>query len=203
MTPSQHSERSPNTARHDAAKAVTVVISRRIKRGKEQEFERLNEAISAEAIHFPGYLGSTLFRPASSADPEYRIVFKFRSREDLEHWQQSPERNQYLDAIEDCLDAPDSTEVLSGLVAWFSLPGQNPVKPPPKYKMAIVAWLAIFPLITLIAGLLGPWLGQFPLIPRNLMTTVVVTLLMTYVLMPGLTRLLAFWLFPKRDRNQR
>ena len=192
-----------NNSTGAAEEAVTVVISRRIKSGREQEFERLSNALNQEAVKFPGFLGSTLLRPSGSSDPEYRIVFKFRAREDLERWQQAPVRNQYLDAIEDCLDAPDSTEVLSGLVAWFSLPGQNPVKPPPKYKMALVAWLAIFPLITLITWLLGPMLGQFPLIPRTLGMTIVVTLLMTYVLMPALTRLLAFWLYPKRDRSER
>ncbi|NVK40276.1 MAG: antibiotic biosynthesis monooxygenase [Oceanospirillaceae bacterium] len=186
-----------------AENAVTVVISRRIKKGKEKDFEHLNAAISREAVHFPGFLGTTLFRPASSEDPEYRIIFKFRTREDLDRWHHSAERHRYLDDIEACLDAPDKTEVLSGLVAWFSLPGQNPVQPPPKYKMAVVAWLAIFPLITLITWTLGPWLGRFPLVPRTLAMTVVVTLLMTYILMPALTRLLAFWLFPKRDRGER
>lgn len=198
----QPSDPSLNTTAA-AGDAVTVVISRRIKPGKEKAFEQLNSALSREAVHFSGFLGSTLFRPASSADPEYRIVFKFRSHEDLERWQHSPQRTQYLDAIEDCLDAPDSTEVLSGLVAWFSLPGQNPVKPPPKYKMAVVAWLAIFPLITLVSWLFGSTLGHIPLLPRTLLMTIPITLLMTYVLMPALTKLLAFWLFPKRDRDQR
>ncbi len=186
-----------------AGDAVTVVISRRIKPGKEKAFEQLNDAIGMEAVHFPGFLGSTLFRPASSADPEYRIVFKFRNRDDLERWQHSPERTQHLDALEACLDAPDSTEVLSGLVAWFSLPGQNPVKPPPKYKMAVVAWLAIFPLITLVSSLFGSTLSHIPLLPRTLLMTIPTTLLMTYVLMPALTRLMAFWLYPKRDRDER
>jgi antibiotic biosynthesis monooxygenase (ABM) superfamily enzyme len=198
----QPSDTSINTTTA-AGDAVTVVISRRIKPGKEKAFEQLNSAISREAVHFTGFLGSTLFRPASSADPEYRIVFKFRSREDLERWQHSPQRTQHLDAIEDCLDAPDSTEVMSGLVAWFSLPGQNPVKPPPKYKMAVVAWLAIFPLITLVSWLFGTTLSHIPLLPRTLLMTIPITLLMTYVLMPALTRLLASWLFPKRDRDER
>lgn len=202
----QHTPLPPDTninTTEAAGDAVTVVISRRIKPGREKAFEQLNNAISQEAVHFPGFLGSTLFRPASSADPEYRIVFKFRSHEDLERWQQSPQRTQYLDAIEDCLDAPDNTEVLSGLVAWFSLPGQNPVKPPPRYKMAVVAWLAIFPLITLVTWLLGEELSHIPLLLRTLLMTIPVTLLMTYVLMPSLTRLFAFWLFPKRERDER
>ncbi|GGO88441.1 antibiotic biosynthesis monooxygenase [Marinobacterium nitratireducens] len=200
----KYQEPTPKLNATEAAEnAITVVISRRIKKGKEKDFEQLNAALSREALQFPGFLGTTLFRPASSDDPEYRIIFKFRTREDFERWQHSAERHQYLDDIEQCLDAPDSTEVLSGLVAWFSLPGQNPVQPPPKYKMAVVAWLAIFPLITLITWGLGPWLGHLPLIPRTLGMTVVITLLMTYVLMPLLTRLLAFWLFPKQDRGER
>lgn len=156
MDPKQQDSTSELNATKAAEEAVTVVISRRIKKGKEKDFERLNAAMSREAVHFPGYLGTTLFRPASADDPEYRIIFKFRTREDYERWQHSTERNRYMNDIEACMDAPDSTEVLSGLVAWFSLPGQNPVQPPPKYKMAIVAWLAIFPLITLITWALGP-----------------------------------------------
>jgi len=33
--------------------------------------------------------------------------------------------------------------------------------------------------------------------------TIVVMLLMTYVLMPGMSRWFAFWLFPDKNRNVR
>ena len=36
----------------------------------------------------------------------------------------------------------------SGLDTWFTLPDMPaPVKPPPKWKMALVTWLALFPMV--------------------------------------------------------
>ena len=45
-----------------------------------------------------------------------------------------------------------------------------------------------------------PLLGEFAPIPRMLITVPVVVLAMTYVVMPGMVKLFARWLFP-RARN--
>lgn len=65
--------------------------------------------------------------------------------------------------------------------------------------MAIVTWLAVFPLITVILVLFGPLLGLLPMLLRTLVPTAVMVSLMTYVIMPRLTRLFSFWLYPDRD----
>jgi antibiotic biosynthesis monooxygenase (ABM) superfamily enzyme len=69
--------------------------------------------------------------------------------------------------------------------------------------MAIVTWLAVFPLITMIFVIFGPLLNQLPTLLRTLLRTLVLTAvmvtLMTYVIMPRLTRLLALWLYPDRE----
>jgi uncharacterized protein len=65
--------------------------------------------------------------------------------------------------------------------------------------MAIVTWLAVFPLITVILVLFGPLLGLLPMLLRTLVLTAVMVSLMTYVVMPRLTRLFSFWLYPDRD----
>ena len=79
---------------------LTVVISRQVKSGKETEFEALSAEMTTRASHFPGYLGATMFRPASADDPEYRIVFKFAGQAALSDWEQSPERLEVLQQIE-------------------------------------------------------------------------------------------------------
>ena len=56
---------------------VTVVISRRVKRGCEKAFEKFISGITASAMTFEGHLGTNVFRPSSPADNEYRIIFKF------------------------------------------------------------------------------------------------------------------------------
>jgi antibiotic biosynthesis monooxygenase (ABM) superfamily enzyme len=58
----------------------------------------------------------------------------------------------------------------------------------------VVVWLAIYPSITFVLWLVGPTIQGWPLAVRTLGLTVVVVPLMTFVLIPGIQRLLAPWL---------
>lgn len=194
---------SDQTLADNSINPVTVVISRRVIKGQEAEFERLSSQMTERAARYPGYLGASMFRPASSDDPEYRIIFKFSDDTTLSAWQQSSERAEILEQIEPLLIAPSQVETTSGIINWFTLPGHNPVKPPPKYKMTFVSWLALYPTVTIIFLLFGDLLAQVPLLLRTLLITAVVMVAMSYLLMPRFTRWFAFWLFPKRERNER
>jgi len=182
---------------------ITVVISRRVIKGQEARFEQLSSEMTCRASHYPGYLGADLFRPANPNDPEYRIIFKFADEQSLDAWQQSVERTELLEQIEPLLVMPSKVETMSGIINWFTLPGHNPVKPPPKYKMTIVSWLALYPTVTLIFFLFGEQLEQIPLLIRTFLVTAVVMVAMSYLLMPRFTRWFAFWLFPKREQGER
>jgi len=182
---------------------LTVVVSRRVKKGQESEFERLSSQMTKRAASFPGYLGATMFRPSSPEDPEYRIVFKFQDRDSLRKWEESEERTELLEQIEALLVQPSERETTSGIVTWFTLPGQNPVQPPPKWKMTVVSWLALYPAVTVVLALFGDLLAQIPLLIRTMLVTMVVMGLMSYVLMPRMTRWFSFWLFPRKNDNVR
>ena len=66
--------------------------------------------------------------------------------------------------------------------------------------MAVVTWLAVFPLATVVFMLLDPLLGGFPAVLRTLVFTLVMVSLMTYVVMPRMTRLFSFWLYQKKRK---
>lgn len=69
------------------------------------------------------------------------------------------------------------------------------MKPPKKWKMAIVIWLAIYPLITTIFALLGKQLILIEPLPlRTLIITVIAVPIMVFVLIPTLQKLLHNWL---------
>jgi uncharacterized protein len=88
------------------------------------------------------------------------------------------------------------TQFLTGLESWFTLPADPGASPPPPYKMALVTWALIFPLITAIVYFLGPTLAGIPLVPRLAITTAIAVPVMTWILMPRVTRLLRGWLYP-------
>lgn len=69
------------------------------------------------------------------------------------------------------------------------------MKPPKKWKMAIIIWLAIYPLITIIFALLGKQLIQIEPLPlRTLIITVIAVPIMVFILIPTLQKLLHNWL---------
>jgi antibiotic biosynthesis monooxygenase (ABM) superfamily enzyme len=67
---------------------------------------------------------------------------------------------------------------------------------PPRYKLALLTWVAAYPIITVILGLLGPELASWPLGLRTLVVSVLMVATLTWFVMPGLTRLLRPWLRP-------
>ena len=93
----------------------------------------------------------------------------------------------------------DAAQVKSGFETWFTLPSKPGEPAPPRYKMAIVTWLAVFPVVAVIFSLFGQWLNLLPTLVRTLVFTAVMVTLMTYVIMPRMTRLFSFWLYPDHD----
>jgi antibiotic biosynthesis monooxygenase (ABM) superfamily enzyme len=177
---------------------VTTTVTRRIKAGHEAAYEEFLAGISSAARAFPGYLGIEVFRPAPGASDEYRTVYRFDSVAHLRTWLNSEERAAWLARAEPHVAGPMRTQVLTGLEGWFTLSTRPGVAPPPPYKMALVTWVTIFPLITLVVVASAPLLGRLPLVVRLAVTTAVTVSLMTWVVMPRVTRLLHRWLYPSR-----
>jgi antibiotic biosynthesis monooxygenase (ABM) superfamily enzyme len=178
-----------------AGEPVTATVTRRVKAGHEAAYEEFLEGIIAAASRFPGYSGTEVFRP-DGAGGEYRIVYRFDSGDDLRRWLDSDEHTTWLERAEPHAASPMQTQFLTGLENWFTLPAQPGVRPPPPYKMAVLTWITIFPLITGLVVVLGPLLDGVALVPRLAITTGIAVPLMTWVVMPRVTRALRRWLYP-------
>ena len=179
---------------------VTVVITRRVKPNCKAAFEKFISGITAAAMTFEGHLGTNVFRPSSPTDNEYRIIFKFNRASNLKIWEESETRKQWLARAESLRLEPARIRVLTGLETWFTLPAPKRISPPPRYKMAAVTLLTLFPLIQLANITLAPLLEFFPLplLVRSLIITAILVLIMTYVAMPRMTKLFSKWLYPKQ-----
>ncbi len=178
---------------------VTAVTSRRVKPGREREFEQWVSGILAAANKFPGYLGSEVLRPSDDPeDDEYKIIARFDHASNLHAWENSEERRRWLRQSRPLLHEEVKVHVLTGLETWFTLPSKPAEPLPPRYKMAIVTWLAVVPVVAVIFSLFGQWLNLLPTLLRALVFTAFMVTLMTYVIMPRVTRLFAFWLYPDR-----
>jgi uncharacterized protein len=192
--------RSDSASPDDSEGPVTTTVTRRIKPGHETAYEAFLEGIIAAASRFPGHLGVEVFRPATAAAGEYRIVYRFDTAGHLRRWLDSDEHADWLQRAEPHVAGPMRTEFLTGLESWFTLPEQPGLPAPPPYKMAILTWATIFPLITLVVVVLTPLIRTLPLVVRLGITTLATVPLMTWVVMPRVTRLLRRWLYPGQPR---
>lgn len=179
-----------------ASGPITTTVTRRVKPGHEAAYEEFLDAIIATARRYPGHLGVEVFRP-SAGDDEYRIIYRFAGVDDLQRWLDSDEHAALLERAEPHVSGPVQTRFLTGLETWFTLPSRPGARPPPPYKMALLTWVTIFPLITLVVLALDPVLTGLPLVPRLATTTAITVPLMTWVVMPRVTRALGGWLYPK------
>ena len=86
-------------------------------------------------------------RRAASAG-EYRTVYRFDNADHLRAWLDSDEHAAWLERAEPHVIGPMRTSFVTGLESWFTLPDRPGAPPPPPYKMALLTWITIFPLIT-------------------------------------------------------
>ena len=180
-----------------ATTPVTVLITRRVRHGRAQEFERLMAGMQAVAASFAGHMGGFLIHPESAEERCYRTLFAFDTEAHLQAWTQSEERRQWLQRIGEVTHGDAAMRVLTGLETWFALPRARTKLPPPRWKMAIVTWMGIYPLVLLTSTTIAPLLGRYLVMPlAALLVTGVITGAMTWLVMPTLARLFAGWLYP-------
>ncbi|BCL39723.1 hypothetical protein NSMS1_61700 (plasmid) [Nostoc sp. MS1] len=109
---------------------------------------------------------------------------------------ESSDRQYWLSQSQHLVQSEPHVQQLSALEAWFSLPGQ-PLKTPPRYKTALLTWVVVYVLINLLNKLLAPLLGSLPPLMISFIISVTMVALLTYVVMPRVTRLFSSWLYAK------
>ena len=151
-----------------------MLYSRRVKPGREADFEAWARDIVAAARQFPGHLGASVLDAPGSR--EYHILFNFADR---------------------------GLQQLTGLETWFKLPGANvpTMTPPPRWKMWLVSLIAVYPMVLAFQALVVPRMARLPLPLRALLFPLVLLTLMTFVVMPMVTRALRRWLGPRHDQE--
>ena len=181
--------------------AVTVLITRRVRPGHGPAFEAAMARMIEAAAAFPGHLGGHVVAPGNSAPDEpdrgadlYQVIFAFDTNEHLQAWQDSPARAQGLQALAPHTVGEQQLRLVTGLAHWFSEPKGPPQAPPPRWKVAVVTWLGIFPTVLLLFLTVAPLMADWPLVPRTMVITALVVVLMTWLVAPQLTRWLRPWL---------
>jgi len=183
---------------------VTVLIRRRVKPGCEARYEAWLQALQAEARSLPGYLGVTTQRPSVSGPREYVSAVRFDSLDSLRAFETSELRARHLRDVTPLVEADAVWEKLTGLEFWFSAPPGTVVPQPSRPRMALVMIGVVFTLVLVIGSGVNALFSQisvdipYPL--RLLVTIAIEVVLMTWWVMPWITRRLAAWIYPRHKQ---
>lgn len=175
---------------------VTVIVRHRVKRGSEADFEQWLRGITAAMRRFDGQQGYNVVRPVERNRLEYLVFFRFDTVEHLQRWENSAARHEWLQKLGGLTDEAPAREHHTGLEVWFTPPPG--LEPPPRWKMAVVTLIAIYPLISVVQLTVVPWMTDWPMFLRTLATSGMLVCLMTYFVMPTVTRAFTRWLYRSR-----
>lgn len=179
---------------------VTVVVSRSVKRGCEAAYLAWLDRLIEGASTMRGFMGAKVQHPRPGDDElVYISVFRFANVETLRAFETSELRRRALAEVSELVNADAIWNRLTGLELWFTPPAGTVVPQPSRFRMAIVMIAVVYTLVLSLGKLVGVALVGAPPPLRLLVTIVIEVLLMTYVLMPRLTRWLAKWIYPKHD----
>ncbi|MBW8762865.1 MAG: antibiotic biosynthesis monooxygenase [Microbacterium sp.] len=192
-----------------SSEPITVSIRR------EVDPERIAEATAWVqtgvnlAHRYPGFLGSGWVRDGEDSNV-WHMLYRFADEKTLLAWEQSGER-EWWRATGDGFVRSERARRRSGIEGWFDEPTTDTitiprgdgttttmsvVRTPPRWKQAISIWLGFFPLNVAFTYATSPIPGwsELPIWLRVLGTTVVLTPIMTYWVLPWVTRSLRNWL---------
>jgi uncharacterized protein len=180
--------------------AGVVAISRQVKPGSESAFEEAVRGVILAASKFPGYVGGEVLYPQTKRG-EWQLILRFDTLLHLQEWEASPICQSWIAQAEALsLDTPKIIRV-NGLEAWFALPEVPNALPPPKWKTAVVSAVGLYPIISVMPTLLKPITSGLPFWLANLISIIIMMPLMTWVIMPQVTRLFRSWLYPAQPRR--
>ncbi|MEM8734996.1 MAG: antibiotic biosynthesis monooxygenase [Planctomycetota bacterium] len=172
---------------------VHCAITRVVREGKEVEFEAALKRFVARSLDHHGTTGAHLLRPTEASRPrEYGILRSFRSESHMREFYASDLFAEWQSVVAELVEGEPVHRQLHGLEAFFRSAGAK--SPPPRWKMASVTWLGVFPVVLLWSRALPPFLQPLHPIAITAVVTGVAVVTLTWVVMPVLTRGFAAWL---------
>jgi uncharacterized protein len=178
---------------------VTVVVTRKVKRGRESEYEDWLRRLLEESKSMKGYLGATIQKPAPGST-EYTSIFRFDTVDNLRKFEESELRYKYLREVVDYVEADAIWKKITGLEFWFSPPKGTIIPQPSRFRMALVMIVVVYGLVISIGQLVSTLVRDvIPSYVRLFITISIEIFLMTFILMPHLTKLLAKWIYPTKN----
>ena len=177
------------------AEPVHIAITRHVRKECVGDFEQALGEFARRSLSEPGTRGvHCLYPPPGSGSTEYGVMRSFASPEDRDAFYASPLYKEWLARIAPWIEGGSKCRELRGLEAWFREPG---LPMPPDWKMALLTWVAVWPVSIFVPAVVNPVLGpKFNFYLGAGIVAAGIVVVLTWVAMPLLVKLTFRWLYP-------
>src|SRR6266851_74092 len=178
---------------------VAMVFTHKVSKERVQDYlDWRRKAIAAQAKH-PGYLATEFFQPHGSQD-EWVDIVRYDSVAHLNEWVESKDRQELLKQLDSIVESMHSHRV-TGLEGWFAINRghDSDAPPPPSWKQALAVLVALYPTVMILGFLTNPLMQSLSLPVQMLIGNLLSIIVLTWVVMPFVTRVLGFWLAARAD----
>jgi len=179
---------------------VSYVITRKVKPDAIKDYEKWLVDVGDAARAVDPNLSMTVIKAGGDQTNEYVVVLHFSDHEKLDEWENSDTRKDLRNRVKSFEEGPAKFSEVTGFEYWFSLPKIAATKPPSRYKMALITILGLYILSVVYIYTGNKWLAPLPDHLELIIRILVIVILMTFVLMPLLSRAFARWLYPASSR---
>lgn len=174
-----------------------VAITRKVRPGCEQAFEEALLSFFAVSFTHERTIGASMIRPFPGTNERtYGIIRSFACEEDRDAFYASDDFRQFQETIAPLVEPDYSRRELHGLEAFFREGIYD--NHPPRWKMALLTLLGVYPAVYLFSHLHKPFTGGWHPALAILLTSLMVVPTLAWVVMPMLTRLFRFWLIKRQ-----
>ena len=170
---------------------VHVALTRRVRPGREGEFQQALLEFMQASFNHDGVLGASLLTPPPGSNTrEFGILRTFHNEQERDAFYASPLFKGWEERARKLTEGEPVYRRLHGLEAWF----RSSQNPPPRWKMAAATFLGVFPTAMMLNLTLGPAIRSWPFILGSAVFNACMVGLLTWAVMPLVTRVLNPWL---------
>lgn len=167
---------------------ASVMISTRIRPGKEAEYRIWERRIAAAQSKAPGLQGYRFEPPVPGVQEDFVAILRFDSDANLQAWLDSPERKKLIEEATPLTEEFHTRMARTGFDQWFreaAGPGNVPL---PVWKMDMLVLLMLYPIVFIWSIFIGA-----PLLGEKLGMSFAVSLFIGNIVSVGLTGFLVPW----------
>lgn len=180
---------------------VITIIELTPKASYREEALEAIQTISLAASDFHGYQSADIFeKVTANGSIVFAIILRFDTYANLTLWNDSAQKARQIALSKNLFEEVTPETKLTGLEFWFTNKRQIGRVQPTKWKMLIITVCIIFTLLHTIMPFIRQLLRPIgmPQLVNTLIGIIMMVTLMTYVVMPFITRIFSKWLFKSK-----